>query len=286
MEIYCTRRMEAWIADTEKSSIFMQWLCELIKMPSPLPSNDHHNSWDTVRNGIGSTLKWLKESSDRELIRSQVVSWAGSRAVQWGAAVSGGVNEWATEFTVNYTRSWLDLVIWTEWFLRTSLYVVCSQPTPDWRRWCRWSLPPSHGCAQCCAKQQNKPWTWVYTKMADVPVPGFWKYWTQKLALLKSECHAIMNKYREAASVVQQVYKVLSDIENLARCTPAKVGESSEWTSIVNRMEKNRANFCKGLDGKPLFSTLCNLYTVTLNELKPSWKWVHRQDRVVQWTNP
>jgi hypothetical protein len=33
---------------------------------------------------------------------------------------------------------------------------------------------------------------------------------------------------------MQQVYKVLGDIENLARCTPAKVGESSEWTSIAN----------------------------------------------------
>jgi hypothetical protein len=61
--------------------------------------------------------------------------------------------------------------------------------------------------------------------MADVPILGFWKYWTQKLASLKYECHVIMNKYPEAASVVQQVYKVLSDPENIARCTPAKVGE-------------------------------------------------------------
>jgi hypothetical protein len=35
-----------------------------------------------------------------------------------------------------------------------------------------------------------------------------------------------MNKCREAASVVHQAYKVLSDIENLAGCTPAKVGEA------------------------------------------------------------
>jgi hypothetical protein len=41
-----------------------------------------------------------------------------------------------------------------------------------------------------------------------------------------------MNKYPEAASVVLQAYKVLSDIENLAGCTPAKVGESSEWTLL------------------------------------------------------
>lgn len=92
-----------------------------------------------------------------------------------------------------------------------------------------------------------------------LPVLGFWKYWTQKVALLKYECHTIMNKYPEAASVVQQVSKVLSDIENLAGCTPPEVGESSEWTSILNSLE-NRANFCKALDGKRLFSDLYSIY--------------------------
>jgi hypothetical protein len=72
--------------------------------------------------------------------------------------------------------------------------------------------------------------------MMNIPVLGFWKYWKQKLAMLKSECHAIMNKYPEAASVVQQIHNVCSDIENLAGCTADKVWESSEWTSIVNSM--------------------------------------------------
>jgi hypothetical protein len=89
--------------------------------------------------------------------------------------------------------------------------------------------------------------------MVKVPVPGFQKYWTQNIASLKSEWHAIISKYPEVASVVQQVYKVLSDNEYLARCTLAKVRESSEWTSIVNSAEENRTNFCKGLYGKPLF---------------------------------
>jgi hypothetical protein len=62
---------------------------------------------------------------------------------------------------------------------------------------------------------------------------------------------------------VQKVYKVLTDIENLAGCTPAKVGESSEWTSIEKSTEGNRSDFCKGLDGKPLFSALYGVYTVT-----------------------
>jgi hypothetical protein len=67
---------------------------------------------------------------------------------------------------------------------------------------------------------------------------------------------------------VQREYKVLSDIENLARYTPAKVGESSEWVSILNRAEEKRANFCKVLDGKPLFSTLYGKYMVILKDLK------------------
>jgi hypothetical protein len=67
---------------------------------------------------------------------------------------------------------------------------------------------------------------------------------------------------------VQQTYRVFSETENLARCTPAKVGDNSDWTSIMNIAEKNRANFCKVLDGKLLFSALYGMYTVTLNELK------------------
>jgi hypothetical protein len=82
----------------------------------------------------------------------------------------------------------------------------------------------------------------------------FRKYWTQKLESLNSQCHAITKKYPEAGSIVQQVRKILNEIETLATCTPAKVGEIPEWTSIVNSAE-NR-NFCKDLDGKPLFSEL------------------------------
>jgi hypothetical protein len=82
----------------------------------------------------------------------------------------------------------------------------------------------------------------------------------RSLASLKSGCHAVMNKHPAVASLVQQVYTVLSDIENHTRCTPVKVGESSEWDSIVNSSEKNRANFCKAVDGKPLFSAVYCMY--------------------------
>jgi hypothetical protein len=97
--------------------------------------------------------------------------------------------------------------------------------------------------------------------MVDVPLPVFRKYWTQKLESLNSQCHAITKTYLEAVSVVQPVHKVLNEIETLAGCTLAKVGESLEWTTIVNRAEENRTNFCKGLDGKPLFSALFGMYT-------------------------
>jgi hypothetical protein len=59
----------------------------------------------------------------------------------------------------------------------------------------------------------------VFTKTTDVQVHGFRKYWT-----LKSECYAITNKYPDAATVVQQAYKALSGIDNLAECTLALSG--------------------------------------------------------------
>jgi hypothetical protein len=46
------------------------------------------------------------------------------------------------------------------------------------------------------------------------------------------------------------------------------VGKSHDWISIVNTVEENRANYCKALSGKPLYSALYGTYTVTLNELK------------------
>jgi hypothetical protein len=58
--------------------------------------------------------------------------------------------------------------------------------------------------------------------MVDVPEEGFWKYCRQMLSSLKSQYHDIKNKYPETVSVMQQVYKLLSEIEIFARYTPAK----------------------------------------------------------------
>jgi hypothetical protein len=43
-----------------------------------------------------------------------------------------------------------------------------------------------------------------------------------------------------------------------------------EWTSTVYSSEEN--NYCKALVGKPVFSALYGMYTVTLNELKAAMK--------------
>jgi hypothetical protein len=64
------------------------------------------------------------------------------------------------------------------------------------------------------------------------------------------------------------LFKVLCDIEDVAECAPPSVGESEEWTDIVNTVEENRVNFCKALHGKTLYSALYGTYSVTLKELK------------------
>jgi hypothetical protein len=46
------------------------------------------------------------------------------------------------------------------------------------------------------------------------------------------------------------------------------VGENSQWITIVNSAEKNRDKVCKFSGGKPLFSALYGMYTVTLKELQ------------------
>jgi Flp pilus assembly protein TadG len=57
-------------------------------------------------------------------------------------------------------------------------------------------------------------------------------------------------------------------MEEMARYTPATVGESEQWTFNVSTADKNRQNFCKALNGKNLFSALYGTYTVALQEFK------------------
>jgi hypothetical protein len=75
--------------------------------------------------------------------------------------------------------------------------------------------------------------------MADVPVPGYQTIWINKLSALKSEYHTLVQQYPEADSQLKQLFQVLGDIEDVARRIPATVGDSAEWSPIVNAAEEN-----------------------------------------------
>jgi hypothetical protein len=104
--------------------------------------------------------------------------------------------------------------------------------------------------------------------MADIPVPGYQAFWTEKRKTLKAETKRLLSQSPDADTQLKQLFKVLCDIEDVAGYTPASVGDSPQWSSIVNSAEENRRNFCKALDGKTLYSALYGTYTVTLQDLK------------------
>jgi hypothetical protein len=89
-----------------------------------------------------------------------------------------------------------------------------------------------------------------------------------KRSALKTEYKAIINRDPDAAPCMQQLFKVLCYIEDLASSTLASVGVSVKWAAIVRLDEDNREIYSKALRGKALFSALYGTYTVILNELK------------------
>jgi hypothetical protein len=104
----------------------------------------------------------------------------------------------------------------------------------------------------------------ITQKISDIPVQGY-----KALGMeLKSEYLKLIGQFPYADAQMKQLFKVIRDIEEMARYTSASVGESEQWSSIVNTAEENRQNFCKVLNGKNLFSALYGTYTVALHELK------------------
>jgi hypothetical protein len=65
---------------------------------------------------------------------------------------------------------------------------------------------------------------------------------------------------------MQQLFKLLYDIEDLAGYTTASVGVSEEWADRA--AEDNRESYSVAFRGKTLYSALNGTYTVTLNEFK------------------
>jgi hypothetical protein len=104
--------------------------------------------------------------------------------------------------------------------------------------------------------------------MVAAPVPGYQAFWADRRASLQSEYQVLLKQHQDADKEYRLIYTTICDIEDLAGCTPAAVGESTQWTEVVNTAEGNRANYCKALSGKLLFSVLHGTYTVALKELK------------------
>jgi hypothetical protein len=80
---------------------------------------------------------------------------------------------------------------------------------------------------------------------------------------LQADYKTLIKNYPDADTQYRQLFKVLCSIEDVAGFTPAEIGESAEWTTIVSAVEENRFNFCKALSGKTR-SVHCTEYIQSL----------------------
>jgi hypothetical protein len=86
--------------------------------------------------------------------------------------------------------------------------------------------------------------------MADDPVPGYQSFSTNIRSALKSENHSLIGQFPDADAQLKYLFNLLGDIQGFAAYTPASVGNSEQWSAIVNSGEENRQNLCKTLSGK------------------------------------
>jgi DNA mismatch repair ATPase MutS len=103
------------------------------------------------------------------------------------------------------------------------------------------------------------------------------QFWTDKRLKLNTQYKDLANTHPDATPSIQQLLKVLCDIEKLANSTPISVGESKEWAAMISSAEDNREDYCKVLKGKTLFSALYGVYTVMLHDLNKLQKDIAQQ---------
>jgi hypothetical protein len=103
---------------------------------------------------------------------------------------------------------------------------------------------------------------------ADVPVPGYQKYWSEKIISLKAEYQILITKLPDEDEQLKHRFKILCDIEDVACYKPVSVREFADWSSKINTEEESRASYCIALIGKFLYSALYGTYAVILNDLK------------------
>jgi hypothetical protein len=64
----------------------------------------------------------------------------------------------------------------------------------------------------------------ITSKMANIPMPRYQTFWTDTYIKLKSEYQQLMGQFPDADAQLKQLLKVICDIEEMARYTPASVG--------------------------------------------------------------
>jgi hypothetical protein len=64
--------------------------------------------------------------------------------------------------------------------------------------------------------------------MADIPVPEYQAFWKSACNKSKSEYQKLIGQYPDDDAQLKQLFKVIRDIEEMARYTPASVGESEQ----------------------------------------------------------
>jgi uncharacterized protein with NRDE domain len=78
------------------------------------------------------------------------------------------------------------------------------------------------------------------SKMADGSVPRYKKFWTDKRTSVKADYQLLVAKHSDAEVQLKRLFKILCNNGSMAGYTPAAVGESVEWTSIVSTVEDNK----------------------------------------------
>jgi hypothetical protein len=64
--------------------------------------------------------------------------------------------------------------------------------------------------------------------MADIPVPGYQTFWTNTCNKIKSDYQQLIGQFPDADAQLKQLFKVIRNIEEMARYIPASVGESEQ----------------------------------------------------------
>lgn len=100
----------------------------------------------------------------------------------------------------------------------------------------------------------------VVPKMADISVPGYQAFWTDKRKRLKSEYKRQIGQFPNTDTAETAVYSILR-YQGRGRVHSIFVGDNKQWSSIVSVAEENRQTYCNALTGQILFNAFYDMYS-------------------------